>query len=132
METIHDTIITISLPGIGTAGNIVARRGDLAQVIAFQNIGRAAIEQAIDCAVVALEAVQLNPPPVFAEVEPEVKPAAAKPVAAKKTTKKVEKPKLEALPTTAPAPRITAVKTVPALETAAAAPKPDLQQLSLF
>ena len=131
MDAVHDTIITITLPGVGTAGNIVARRGELAQVIEFPHSGRAAIERAIDCALVALEEMQLNPPPVFPDPQPEAKPAAPptpKKTAKKQTEKKPQKPKLDAAPTAAAAPRVEQPKAEKPVEPA----KPQLEQLSLF
>lgn len=127
MDAVHDTIITITLPGVGTAGNIVARRGDLAQVISFDI--QENIETPIGIALDALDAVSQNPPPVFPEPQPEAKPAAPpapKKAAKKQPEKKAQKPKLDAAPTAAP--RVEQ----PKAEKPAEPTKPQLEQLSLF
>lgn len=129
MDAVHDTIITITLPGVGTAGNIVARRGDLAQVISFDI--QENIETPIGIVLNALDAVSQNPPPVFPEPQPEAKPAAPpapKKTAKKQPEKKAQKPKLDAAPTAAPAPRVEQPKAEKPAEPA----KPQLEQLSLF
>ncbi len=142
MEATHDTEITIVLPGIGNTGSIVAKRGDLAQVLTFDSTLRSAIEEAIDCALVALEEVQLNPPPAFPEPVVEVKTPAPKGDKPKKTPAKKEpkpkaekkqaKPKLDAAPTTAPAPRVEEPKPAPVTEKPTEPAKPEIQQLTLF
>lgn len=129
MDAVHDTIITITLPGVGTAGNIVARRGDLAQVISFDI--QENIETPIGIALDALDAVSQNPPPVFPDPQPEAKPAAPpapKKAAKKQPEKKTQKPKLEVAPTAAAAPRVEQ----PKAEKPAEPTKPQLEQLSLF
>lgn len=130
----HDTILTITLPSVGTAGTIVAQRGDLAQIIEFPYRGRTAIETAIDCVLVALEQVQLNPPPVFPDAAPEVKaPASEKPkkTPAKKEPKSKVKPKLDDAPKTVPAPKAEKAKPAPVTETPIE-PAKNIEQLSLF